>query len=106
MALGRVLWKAIDGREFIIDTRKLGIDTVEQLQEHIAKLREENGYEQPDLLKNHTVSHFQPMNASAERIIRKHKAVIDTADLPDDLRKEMEETYQEALNRPDPKTLN
>lgn len=89
----RVMWKASDGREFIIDTEKLNLHTQEQLLEHIAGLRKEHGYEEP------TFMHLSGPQA--------HKLKsIDTSELPDDIRDKVNDVIKEGLNRPDPKTMN
>jgi hypothetical protein len=106
MGLGKVLWKAIDGREFIIDTNKLKINSIEELNNHIAELRKEHGYEQPDLNKNNMVSHAFAMTPEVEQKLKKHKGVIDIKDLPEDLKKDLEKELIEAFNKPDPKKLD
>ena len=65
MSFGKVLWKSIDGREFIIDTNKLKIETVEQLQEHISDLRKQYGYEEPKFgAGNDIITHAQVFDQS------------------------------------------
>ena len=90
----RVLWKAVDGREFVIDTDKEGLKTQEDLMNHIAKLRREHGYEDPTFVQAITQPGVEFENA------------IDSRDLPEDLRKQVEEAALEALEKPDPKKMN
>ena len=106
MKLGKVLWKAIDGREFIIDTNALGISTVEALYVHIAELRKTHGYEEPDLLKNNMISHAHINNPELEEEFMKHKGTVDVKELPDDLQADMKKLSAKALSKPDPKKLD
>lgn len=89
----RVMWKAVDGREFLIDTEELKLNTQEELLQHIAELRKKHGYEEP------TFMHLSGPQA--------HKLdSIDTSELPDDLREKVSSVIKEGLERPDPKTMN
>lgn len=106
MKLGKVLWKAVDGREFVIDTNALGITTVEALYAHIAELRKQHGYEQPDLSKNNMISHAYVNDSELEKELMKHKGTVDARELPEDLRNDMEKNSLEALSKPDPKKLD
>lgn len=90
----KILWKAVDGREFVIDTIKEGLNTQEEIMEHIAKLRKKHGYDDPTLMHAVTKPGLNWENT------------IDANELPDDLRKQIEESAREALERPDPKKMN
>ena len=107
MSLGKVLWKAIDGKEFVIDTKKLGIETVEQLQSHITVLRKQHGYEQPDFGgKNDIMTHAITFNSKVQKKFEKYSGTIESENLPENLRDSVVERAIEALKKPDPKKLD
>lgn len=107
MSFGKVLWKSIDGREFIIDTNKLKIETVEQLQEHISDLRKQYGYEEPKFgAGNDIITHAQVFDQSLIKKFEKYGGTMKTEELPEDLKKEVEKRTIEALCKPDPKNMN
>lgn len=93
-----VLWKAADGKEFIIDTDKEGIDTMEGLYEHIAMLREKHGY-----MKPHAMSVVPLQKGTLDRY---DFGGVDTSELPDYLRKAVEDKVKEDISKPDPRKLN
>jgi len=95
----KIGWKAVDGRMFIIDTAKEGISTEEQLHEHIAKLRKDNGYEKPTFMTVHATNPVY--QTSAESL---SNATID--DINPEHREEVQQVILEGLDKPDPKTLN
>ena len=107
MSFGTVLWKAIDGREFYIDTNKLKIDTVEQLQKHISDLRKQHGYEEPKFGNgNNIITHAQVFNSTLIKKFEKYGGTIKTEDLSDGLKENIEKAITEVLQKPDPKKVN
>lgn len=88
----RVLWKAADGREFIIDTKEEGLKTIEEIHEHIAKLREKHGAQQPDFMS--VVA--QPGYDTG--------AGVDFNDLPDNVKEQVAQAMADV--KPDPKKMN
>ena len=89
----RIMWKASDGREFIIDTLELGIHNQEQLMNYIAELRKQHGYEEPTFM--------HASGPEAHKLDSTH-----TDELPDDLRDQVLDVIKEGLNKTDPKTMN
>jgi hypothetical protein len=89
----RVMWKAVDGREFIIDTEVEKLNTQEDLINHIAGLRKKHGYEEPTF-----------MSLSGPRAHELDS--LHTDDLPEHLRQKVVDTIKEGLDRPDPKKAN
>ena len=87
-----VLWKAIDGREFIIDTLALGIKNQEQLLAHVDKLRQEIGCEKPDFV--HVAGDIGAFEG------------VNTDDLPENERKLVVEAIANSIQKPDPKKQN
>jgi len=90
----RILWKAYDGREFIIEPHKLKLNSMEEVYVHINELRKKHGYEDPT---------FMHVVAPPELDVGK---TTDTSELPDKLRAEVENVIKEGLGRPDPKKQN
>ncbi len=88
----RVMWKSLDGREFLIDTHKLGIKNQEQLLAHIDKLRQEIGCAKPDFV--HVMGDIAAFKG------------INTNDLPENERKMVMEAFTTSLQKPDPKKQN
>jgi hypothetical protein len=87
-----VLWKAEDGREFRIDTKREGLKTMEALYKHIDKLRKEHGYKAPDF-----------MGVMGKPGVDVGQG-IDYNDLPESAKKDVAQALSEV--KPDPKTLN
>lgn len=90
----RILWKAVDGREFIIEPNKLGLKSMNEVYAHIADLRKKHGYNEPTF-----------MHAAAAPNIDVGDA-IDVDELPGELREEVKKVIVEGMNKPDPKKLN
>ena len=88
----RVLWKAENGREFVINTKKEGLTTMEALHEHIDGLRKKHGCKTPDFI--HVASKPGYDDGSNVHF--------------DDLPEHLKEGVAEAISnvKPDPKTLN
>ena len=102
-----VLWKSIDGREFYIDTNKLKIETVEELQGHISSLRKKHGYEEPKFGNgNDIMTHAQVFDPSLVKKFEKYGGTVKSEDLPENLKNEIEKLTLEALAKPDPKKVN
>lgn len=95
----KIAWKASDGRMFHIDTDKEGIVNQEQLYAHIAKLRKDNGYDEPTFVS------LYGQTPEGERFA---KSMCNTTldDVEPEYREEVERLVKEALNRTDPKSLN
>ena len=92
----RIMWKAVDGREFIIDTEVEKLNTQEELVKHIAGLRKKYGYEEPTF-----------MSLSGPRAHELDGAgTLDINELPEHLRQKVNEVIKEGLERPDPKKVN
>jgi len=95
----RVLWRAHDGREFIIDTKKEGLKTNEDIMKHIAKLRKEHGYGLPTFM---SVMGTNPVGkATAEDVSH-----VDVNDLDEEMRDKVKQAFKEYIVKPDPKKLN
>lgn len=107
MSFGIVLQKAIDGREFYIDTNKLKIETVEKLQKYISDLRKQHGYEEPKFGNgNDIITHAQVFDPSLIKKFEKYEGTIKSEDLSKELKNEIEKRTIESLEKPDPKRAN
>lgn len=89
----RILWKALNGQEFIIDTNELGLNSMEEVYEYVAELRKKHNTGEPDV-----------MMAAGD--VPKDSSAIDSSELPENVRNEMNRSMKEALAKPDPKKLN
>ena len=89
----KVMWKASDGREFMIDTVELNINNREELMTHIDKLRKENGYSEPT---------FMHVSGPEAHVLD----AIHTDELPEEVRSKVLDVIKEGLEKPDPKTMN
>lgn len=95
----KVLWKAADGKEFVIDTEELQLGTMQELYDHIDMLRQKYGYDKP------TFSHVEagPGHTLAELGVE----AVNVSALPEELRCDVLDTIKEHKNREyDPKKLN
>lgn len=88
----KILWKALNGREFIIDTELLGLKTMEDVYKVIDGLRKEHNTGEPTFM-------------TAVGDIPK-KDTIDINSLPADLQEKAKEAMKEAWEQPDPKKMN
>lgn len=89
----RILWKALDGREFIIDTNELGLKSMEEVYDYVAELREKYNTGKPDV-----------MLAAGD--VPKDASTVESEQLPEHLRSELDKSFKEALAKPDPKKMN
>jgi len=82
----RILYKAINGQEFMIDTNELGLNSMEEVLDYITKLRKEHNLESPALMiaSGNTATDFNS----------------DMGELPESLKRVVEETkpYNKQLN--------
>ena len=107
MSFGVVLFKAIDGREFLIDTNKLKIGTVDELQKYISEIRKKHGYEEPKFGNgNDIIAHAQVFDPALVRKFEKYGGALKSDDMPENLKDELEKRTLEALGKPDPKKAN
>lgn len=86
-----VLWKAIDGREFIIEA-----DTLEEVYEAIAELRKQYNIATPDCMT---------AAGDVDQFPDSHTA-IRAEELSEDIQEALKEQFEESLAKPDPKKLN
>lgn len=89
----RIMWKASDGREFMVDTSKC--DTMEDVQAEIARMRQELGYEEPT---------FMSVTAAPGVDVGDYPHEDDIED--PELREKVKRTIREGMSRPDPKKMN
>ena len=89
----RILWKALDGREFIIDCEKLNLKDMEQVYAHIAELRELHNTGEPTFM-------------SAAGDVPNDGSTVDINSLSPDIQEKVKETIAEASQKPDPKKMN
>lgn len=96
----KVLWKAVDGKEFVIDTEELKLGTMQELHDHIDMLRQEYGYDKPTFLHAEAVG---PGRTLADYGVE----AVDVSALPEYLRDGVLDTIKEHKNKKyDPKNLN
>jgi len=91
----RALWIAPDGRKF-----NIFFSNEEELYEKIAAIRSEHGYPQPSK-ENNTM--MAAVNLTSEQIL---KAAIQSEDLPEEFRKQLEEQFNKVINKAESKGLN
>ena len=95
----RILWKASDGKEFIIDTVKEGLNSQEDVLNHIDKLRKENGYDQPTFMSVEGAS-----DEGQAMVTQMNPVHVD--ELDPELKEKVNEVIAEGINRLDPRKLN
>ncbi len=88
----RILWKALDGREVIIDTEELGLKNMEEVYAYVAELRKKYNTGEPNVVT--VVGNVEDPNA------------IKVEQLPDHLQHEVHKAFQESITKPDPKKMN
>ena len=88
----RILWKALDGREVIIDTNELGLKNMEEVYAYIAELRKKYNIGEPNVMT--IVGQVEDPHA------------IKVEQLPDHLQEQVKKSAQEAWEKPDPKKMN
>ena len=90
----KIGWKAPDGKMFHIDTVKDNIVTKKDLEDHIAKIRKEHGYQQPAMMvallinklkekesKKFATDHIDDLDPSEQDIIK--NKIIEAFGKPD-----------------------
>lgn len=90
----KIVWKAADGREFLVDTSDC--ETMEDVQEKVSQLRREHGYEEPTFMS------VQVNDPTVDLGPYMHEDDIKDPEL----REKIKAAIREGMNKPDPKKLN